>query len=325
MATLQQQAERWLSALRMRDTSRRIYATHLRLYVYPTLGDRPFAELRRTDFRALFRALLAEGYAANTIRQTAGIVTTLYADAVEDDIIQDNPVRALTRRIITKKEQGPRPPIVLAIDELRALDMGAQFVDQDTADFTMLLWRTGLRNGEALALRRPLIGLRNRRLLITFTWLDVRLGPTKSGTARWIDVTPAVEAMLRRREAAATSDWLFSRNDGRAWTRTQAARRVTEAARLADLARVTPHHLRHTFATLLKEMGVPVAYIQAQLGHSSIAITNDLYAGSARPPRPAELDRLDSLGIEHRAPLRASLPSAPVGGDITAEAATRRR
>lgn len=192
--------------------------------------------------------------------------------------------------------------------EVHALELGARLVDPDTADFVMLLVRTGLRPGEGLALRRPLKDLHAGHVLVADTWLDTHLGPPKSGRARWVDVTPAVASMLRRRDAAATVDWLFARPDGRAWTRTQAARRVAEAAEQAGLPRVTPHHLRHSFATLLKELGVPLAYIQAQLGHASIDITNDLYGKSGRPPRPPELEQLDSLGTTHRPTLRV-LPS----------------
>lgn len=317
MDTLKAVAERWLTTLRLRETSRGVYARHLRLYVYPTYGDRPFAELRRRDFRDLFRGLLNEGYAPNTIRQTAGIITTLYADAVEDDIIPVNHVRALTRRILSSRDQGPRPPVVLDIDQVHALQLGAQLTDPDTADFVLLLSRTGLRNGEALALQKPLVGLDHGQLLIGTTWLDDRLGPTKSGRMRRIDLTPATLRMLEEREERVES-WLFPRTDGIPWTRTQAARRVADAAKAARLPRVTPHHLRHTYATILKEMGVPLAYIQYQLGHSSIEITNDLYAETGRPPRPVALDRLDTLGKVHRPALRVLRSLAVlVGGAAT--------
>ncbi|OGB93773.1 MAG: hypothetical protein A2Z31_04985 [candidate division NC10 bacterium RBG_16_65_8] len=45
----------------------------------------------------------------------------------------------------------------------------------------------------------------------------------------------------------------------------------------AQLRKIRPHDLRHTYATLAVSAGVPLLTVSRQLGHSSIAITADLY------------------------------------------------
>jgi len=52
---------------------------------------------------------------------------------------------------------------------------------------------------------------------------------------------------------------------------------VKRVCRLAGLTLRNPHDLRHTYATILLMAGVSPAYVQKQLGHSSIAITVDVY------------------------------------------------
>ena len=55
----------------------------------------------------------------------------------------------------------------------------------------------------------------------------------------------------------------------------------------------TPHSLRHTFASLLLSDGVSPAYVQRQLGHSSIKLTVDLYGKWLPMANKAAVDRLD--------------------------------
>ena len=55
----------------------------------------------------------------------------------------------------------------------------------------------------------------------------------------------------------------------------------------------TPHSLRHTFASLLLRDGVSPAYVQRQLGHSSIKLTVDLYGKWLPMANKAAVDRLD--------------------------------
>jgi integrase len=54
-------------------------------------------------------------------------------------------------------------------------------------------------------------------------------------------------------------------------------RAVERACRVARLRRRNPHDLRHTYATILLMDHLSPAYVQKQLGHSSISITVDLY------------------------------------------------
>jgi integrase len=62
----------------------------------------------------------------------------------------------------------------------------------------------------------------------------------------------------------------------------------------AKLRHVRVHDLRHTFASLLIQNGESLAYVKDQLGHSSIAITVDLYGHLVPGSNRAAVDRLDA-------------------------------
>ena len=52
---------------------------------------------------------------------------------------------------------------------------------------------------------------------------------------------------------------------------------IRTAAEQADLQGVTPHVIRHSVATQMLRAGVPLAHVSKMLGHSSVAITADVY------------------------------------------------
>lgn len=60
-----------------------------------------------------------------------------------------------------------------------------------------------------------------------------------------------------------------------------------------DLPRITPHHFRHTHASLLLQSGVPIKEVAERLGHTSTAITDRIY--SHVMPEEKEKQRISSL------------------------------
>ena len=63
----------------------------------------------------------------------------------------------------------------------------------------------------------------------------------------------------------------------------------------AGLRRIRFHDTRHTFATLLIQNGEPIAYVQKQLGHSSIKLTVDTYCHWMPGKNREAMDRLPTL------------------------------
>jgi integrase/recombinase XerC len=133
-----------------------------------------------------------------------------------------------------------------------------------------LLYRSGLRVGEAVALRPSDLGMAARSIRV----LDPKTGrPQTRGfhpsaddaLARWLDT---------RRGLGVRGGRLFCTLDGGP-VRDQYVRNLLHrlAAQAGVERRVTPHQLRHTFAVELEQAGTPVTTISKLLGHSGIAVT----------------------------------------------------
>jgi site-specific recombinase XerD len=130
-----------------------------------------------------------------------------------------------------------------------------------------MIYATGLRMSEACRLETQDIDAARGVV-------HVRHG--KGGRGRMVMLRPRLLATLREhwRAERPQSPWLFASQWGgpiNPNTARKALRRAAESAGLTK--RVTPHVLRHSFATHLLEQGTDLRVIQVLLGHSSIATT----------------------------------------------------
>lgn len=153
-----------------------------------------------------------------------------------------------------------------------------------------ILVTTGLRISEALGLTWSRVDLATPAIRVTHQlaresgeW--VRRQPKTAKGRRTIPLTPlGVEALRAQRDqqaqdrgATSLDGLVFTSPTGRPLHETNTLKALYEALAAADLPRVTQHDLRHSCATLLYSMGVPLETIADILGHSSSRITADLY------------------------------------------------
>jgi len=131
--------------------------------------------------------------------------------------------------------------------------------DGTHADLFRFLFFTGARISEALAVR--LEDVADDLSVVT-------LRTAKGGAHRTIPIAPPLRSMLKRRRARWASG-LFSRVHERTFRN-----HLAHAARLAGVpGRVSPHTLRHTFATIAHQAGASSRTVQALLGHRTIRST----------------------------------------------------
>jgi site-specific recombinase XerD len=134
-----------------------------------------------------------------------------------------------------------------------------------------LLYRSGLRIGEALALKPSNVNLREH---------SIRLRKTKSQKAQTRGFHPsATDALARwietRKRLGVSNGPLFCTLKGEPiWPQYVRLLLGRLAAKAGVEKRVHPHGLRHTFAVELERAGTPVTVISKLLGHSSVAVTS---------------------------------------------------
>ena len=157
-------------------------------------------------------------------------------------------------------------PVVLSESEVRRFLDALGSPKQRAIAF--VLYSGGLRVSEAARLKIEDIDSERGQI-------HVRQG--KGGKDRYVMLSPVVLGVLREYvRVERPYDWLFPRNDRRDRHITTRAIQghVKKAGKRAGIEkRVTPHVLRHSFATHLLEAGTDLRYIQELLGHSKISTT----------------------------------------------------
>jgi integrase/recombinase XerD len=174
---------------------------------------------------------------------------------------------------------GLRLPRVLRPDETEALlaaaALGAGPIA--TRDCAMLeaLYGAGLRVSELVSLPLAAIDRRAGLLRVLGKGSRERIVPLGEPALRAIETWLAGSRPLWARRARKGSDAVFLTARGTAMTRQNFFARLRQLARLAGIAseRVSPHVLRHSFATDLLEGGADLRAVQAMLGHADLATT----------------------------------------------------
>jgi integrase/recombinase XerD len=226
------------------------------------------------DIEAYFRSLGERGLSAATAARRRAAVRGLYRFALGEGWRDDDP----SRRVEAPKQGRPLPH-VLTRAEMDRLIAAAGAKDGAAglrlACMVELLYASGLRISELLALPLAAVAGDPAYLIVRGKGGKERLAPLNEPARAAIKTyLPARKTFLLK--GAKESPWLFpSRGAGGRLTARRFAQLLGEAAAGAgvDPAKISPHGLRHAFATHLLEGGADLRVVQKLLGHADIATT----------------------------------------------------
>ncbi len=241
----------------------------------------------------------AIGLATSTRARRLSSIKQLYRFAFEEDLRKDNP--AIQVRGPGKKKQLPKSMTVQDVEKLlqTSRTMPKQRTDKIRLTCLMeLLYATGMRVTELVGL--PAAAARGNPQMI--------LVCGKGGKERMVPLSPGARSAIKlwlslrdQDETSSKSLFLFpSRGKDGHLTRIWFYQQIKKLADVAgvDPNKVTPHSLRHAFATHLLAGGADLRSIQTLLGHANIA-TTEIYTH-------IQDKRLSELVLKHH-PLAHSL------------------
>ena len=130
--------------------------------------------------------------------------------------------------------------------------------------------RSGLRQGELLALRGSDIDARSRQLTVARSVWEGVVGTPKSGRTRRLPLSRIALEVLKKQKRG---ELVFSGGDGQMLTPGLFRAPLARARKRAGLAALGSHDLRHTFASHLAMRGTPMWAVQELMGHSTIEMT----------------------------------------------------
>jgi site-specific recombinase XerD len=261
--------DRDLRARNAAERTRRAYAVDLGQFV-EWAGDRGPADVRHRDVRRYAAGLSAAGAAPATVSRKLAAIRGLYDFLVRTERAAHNPAD-----LVSSPKREEKLPRVLTTVQMRALlegiPAGTPLELRDRA-MLELAYSCGLRCEEIVNLDLGALDFETEQLRVLGKGSKERLLPVGE---------PAQKALRRYEErgrhvlnADPRERALFLSKSGRRLSSSDVTRRLGLWVRQAALAAgISPHSLRHSFATHLLEGGADLRTIQELLGHASISTT----------------------------------------------------
>jgi integrase len=201
-----------------------------------------------------------KGRSASTVNRLRSTLHHAFNEACRLELVKDNPVSRVPRR-----REAPHRERYLSDDELAKFLAALKDCRPVPANILELLLATGMRCGEARALRWEFIDW-ERRMLV--------LPTSKSGKKRPVALNDvALEVLDRQRErVTGSSPYVFPARSGKGHYRSVRGtfERVCKEVGIEGL-RI--HDLRHSAASIMIQNGATLAEVMVQLGHSTAAMT----------------------------------------------------
>jgi len=242
--------------------------------------DMQFAAVARDDVEAYLVNLDAQGLAKSTRARRLSAIKQLYRFAFEEGLRSDNPAVQ-----IAGPGQDKRLPKILSVEEVDRLLAAARVSGRAHHDrlrntcLMELLYATGMRVTELVGL--PVSATRGdpRLLLILGKGGKERMvplsPPARAALTEWIAARDDIQAANAVKKLPPSKFLFPSRGTSGHLTRHRFYLLIKEFAVEGgvDPAKVTPHTLRHAFATHLLAGGADLRAIQTMLGHADVATT----------------------------------------------------
>lgn len=316
-STVEDYCVKYMSKKRsIQSSTRETYQICIDHYILPYIGDIKVHELTEDDLEKMFTKLTTCGSVKPTvvtnedgtkqkvhmplkpsvIKKVKSILNNVLKIAKKEHKI----ATVLSREIETPSLGKPRPKFYTQ-DEVNKILCAAQ--DTDMYLPCILMIGCGLRRGELLGLRWNCIDLKNKTAMVEkqITVLqgkaDIKDTVKTESSFRTVGLPKDSIGLLKK--AKATREKLMKTQgyldeglvvcqaNGKHWHPRNFARRIDKVFKEAEVKKLSPHALRHTFTTLMLANGAYLADVQNALGHTNPETT--LIYAHALPQRQQEI------------------------------------
>lgn len=272
---------------------------HLRLYILPALGHLRLDQVTGAAIADL-KAHLAARLSLKTVHNVLQNLRKMLRSAVawgKLAAVPEFPAIKVPRSSFN---------FYTETEALTLTSCGCRPLDRLALRFAL---DTGARISEQLAIEWQDIDWQNRRIWIKRQRYHGVVGPTKTGTERYVDMTDALFAALQIRFQEASAEapispiespraavgLIFHGPNGEPLKQTHFDSALKRSCATAGVRLLNWHALRHTFASHLVMRGVPIRFVQRWLGHASI-VTTERYAHLAEGSGAGYIKALEQRG-----------------------------
>jgi len=314
---LEQFLREWLEKTQKHDVRPRTYERYeeiVRLHIIPILGHHYLQKLTPHHIKSFYAKKLDGGFKARTVASFHNVLHKALDTAVKWNLLTSNPCDRVDPPHVEEYEAQP-----LDLEQIKKLLAVAR--DSSIEALLTLTLATGLRRGEILGLKWQDINMKAGTLQIKRILSRVPSKLKSEGKRGYIEantktkksrrsiiIAPfALEALKKHRERQLAikgeagplwheRDLVFCTSIGTSVNPDRDIRiPFKKLLQKAELPNVRFHDLRHSAATLLLGMGIHPKIVQEMLGHSSIAITMNIYSHVLPTMQQEAIEKLNEV------------------------------
>lgn len=276
----------WLDLFKKNEvksgTYDRLTGSNESLARYP-IGQQRVCDVTPLDIQFYINQITNEGYSFSTIKKQLELLRASLRKAVSLKIIPDNPAQEVdmpNQKIIKK----PREVLAYNEKEQRRLqDYIETHSDQNAVLCVAFMIETGLRSGEALALRWSDVDTDKHRCHVCATVVNPHLPskayvqdtPKTDASIRTIPLNVRATAILNILKKRASSEFVFGIDKRLEYP--VLIRAIKKMCKESNIPYRGAHVFRHTFATNCYYKGIDIKILSKLLGHSDVKVTYNTY------------------------------------------------
>ena len=290
--TVQEWLERYLEIYvknRVRENTFASYKYVATNHIYDHIGAIKLGKLRSIQIQSMINQILVEGNSARTAQYAFAVLRSAIRQAMKEEMLFRNPALAVSLPKTRRKEIRP-----LSENEWKSIFASAKKYSLRVYREILVEWATGMRRSELLGLKWADLDEDNSTITVQRAVMNAEDGPKLNDTKteasrRTLGLPEFVMVELKKHSALQAAaqlkadDWedlnlIFPNNHGGLQVPNTLSKAFARIANDAKLTGVTFHKLRHDHASRLVIEGIHLKKVQAQLGHSSITTTMDIYS-----------------------------------------------
>ncbi len=293
---------------RVREHTARRNQGHYNNHIKPYFGDRLLKSLKPLELEKWQNTLLKKSKPL-TVQKYRSVLFSIIDEAIKNDLLQNNPLSKVT---------APKVSKAFTFDEDNDID---PFSDKEIykilencngylKHFVLLMYSTGIRPGEIIALKWKDINFDKKQINIYKTVVQGKLGDPKTpSSVRKVDILPsAYKALKLQYELTKDNEFIFINSSSKMfYSHDIINKRFKEALELSNIEIRSLYNLRHSFASQLISNGEDIVWVSRTLGHIDVSITLKHYTKFIKEDEDTRLKKIAKIGANFGANVLVNL------------------